>query len=97
MYELSARYNIPINYKVTKTFKLNILHQCTNNVVTPVPFAFPTYFIADPTIMISMAPWRSKYSICEPFTFSAFLVKNGEESPLPDFLEFNPAFKKFTL
>ena len=58
-YELSARYNIPINYKVTKTFKLNILHQCTRNMVTPVPFAFPTYFVADPSIMVTLTSWHS--------------------------------------
>ena len=57
--ELSARYDIPINYKASKTFNLNILHQCTRNVATPVPFAFPTYFISDPSMMVAFAPWVS--------------------------------------
>jgi hypothetical protein len=96
-YELTARYNIPINYKATKTFKLNILSQCISNVVTPVPFAFPTYYIADPSLMVTLPPWLSKYSICEPFTYSAFLMKDGGERPLPEFVQFNPSFKKFTL
>ena len=98
-FELSCWYDIPINYKVQRTFKLTILHQCLKNTLTPSAIAAQTYFIGDPDLTFDFLPWVSLYKVCEPIAYTSkqLVLTNSIliEQPLPDFITFDPLTRGF--
>ncbi len=97
-YQLSAWYDIPINYKVSQNFKLTIYHQCTKNTITPFILSPSPYFVDDPTYTVSFPAWKSLYPVCDPLTYTAVLVTDTEGyMPLPAFLTFKEETREFRL